>query len=172
MKRKLKPIPRSKAKNAYDLLTDVRTAIVEEPKRLDMSWWVFRGRRLAKLLSSRRRATEAPACGTIACAAGWTVLLAGKRTRGSNTDDVAFNLLGGRPWRKDGSYDPDGSALRTNLHVLFLRTQPRYTPGTDRYARYVANRIRDVQAQFKDRLLATPITRPKPKPKTAAVGRR
>lgn len=47
------------------LLRKVQAAILEEPKRLDMGDWVF--------LDSK--SAMAPACGTVGCIAGWSVLL-------------------------------------------------------------------------------------------------
>jgi len=62
-------IPRSRAKTAWGLLKDVRKAILEEPLRVDM------GQVVGKLDPD----DGGPACGTVGCLAGWTLLLAGKK---------------------------------------------------------------------------------------------
>jgi hypothetical protein len=64
---RLKPLPRSRAKTAYDLVSDVIRAILAEPKRVDMG--VYRDKRLPE--------DGGPACGTVACFAGWVNILAG-----------------------------------------------------------------------------------------------
>lgn len=65
---KLKLIPVSKAKTALGLLGDVKRAILQEPKRADMTTY-----------TDRIHPEEGgPACGTVGCVAGWISLLAGQ----------------------------------------------------------------------------------------------
>lgn len=66
---KISKLPRSQATNAYDLLNDVIVAIRAEPLRLDMGSWLTPA---DMAFSSRDRQ---PACGTVACVAGWTAIL-------------------------------------------------------------------------------------------------
>ena len=66
------PLPKSKAKNAYDLLKDVRKVILEEPLRYDQT------RSLVNKLYSPLQ-VRFPTCNTIGCRAGWVVVL--KRSR-------------------------------------------------------------------------------------------
>lgn len=49
---------------AKALLTKVKEAIMEEPKRLEMADW-----------AGRRKTTHGPVCGTTACIAGWAFIL-------------------------------------------------------------------------------------------------
>lgn len=62
MKRtKLKAIPQSNATTAWGLLVDVKRAITEEPKRVNMNTYRYK-------LSP---VDGGPACGTVGCFAGW-----------------------------------------------------------------------------------------------------
>lgn len=64
------PLP---VQEQIDLLKRVRKIIQEEPKRLDMSvWGLKQGQGMEDLLVSDL--FQWPACGTIACLAGWLVL--------------------------------------------------------------------------------------------------
>lgn len=63
-------LPRSKAKNAYDLLDEVKVAILQEPARYNQSRW------LANVKDpGERDGSPLPGCGTIGCVAGWVVVL-------------------------------------------------------------------------------------------------
>lgn len=62
-------IPKSKAKTAYGLLSEIVALIRDEPRRLDMSM---------PLDTDAKNAYElAPSCGTVGCVAGWAVMLRG-----------------------------------------------------------------------------------------------
>lgn len=74
-------IPKSKAKTANGLLSEIRKLILAEPKRYDQFDW----------LSFEVRGLLAPACGTVGCVGGWTVFL--KQGRRSNTPSAA-GILG------------------------------------------------------------------------------
>ena len=63
-KRKNKNMPVSKARNAYELLQEIRKLILEEPKRYDQEYTLTVG-----------DGPDMPACGTVGCVAGWTVAL-------------------------------------------------------------------------------------------------
>lgn len=58
------------------LLTEIRRLILEEPKRLSMSAWVsmFQGETVNAYGASKLKA-GLPACGTVACLAGWGAVL-------------------------------------------------------------------------------------------------
>lgn len=82
MRQKLKALPRSTAKTAWELCVDVKRAIREEPKRANMRTF-------------RRRLTPergGPACGYVGCFAGWVCVLRGKK-RGVD-DFAARDILG------------------------------------------------------------------------------
>lgn len=74
-------MPTSRAKTAYDLLSDISRIIVAEPKRYNQRITLARR---SDRGSSRRyafRENDYPACGTIGCVAGWVVALKRPRTR-------------------------------------------------------------------------------------------
>lgn len=60
----------AKPKTAYDLLARVADHILEEPKRYYQTNWGLRGTHLEAIKKELR-----PACGTVACRAGWIVAL-------------------------------------------------------------------------------------------------
>lgn len=69
----IKSIPRSNAQTVYDLLQDVKQAILEEPKRVHMGFFCIFGDHLQSRLQQK-----GPSCGTVGCFAGWVNLLAGR----------------------------------------------------------------------------------------------
>lgn len=77
-----------------ELLMAIREAVLTEPKRADLSWWV-------KALDGDSVVVipEMPACGTVACLAGWGAVLlrpdhASVRRLSSSSFDVMRGLLG------------------------------------------------------------------------------
>lgn len=137
---KLKPLPRSNARTAWDLLQDVKRAITQEPRRADMS--VFR----------HPWAPEdgGPACGTVGCFAGWVNILAGGRGEGS-ANISASNILG----------------YYLNYHLQDRHPVPYHVfnngtgdicattrPGTRAHARAVVQRINRFMALNADALKA------------------
>ena len=68
---KTKLIPKSKAKNAYDLLAEIRDLILEEPRRYNQRRWRMPLREI--------EATRQPDCGTVCCVAGWVESLKFKK---------------------------------------------------------------------------------------------
>lgn len=79
-------LPKSKAKTAWGLLSDVIRAIRAEPKRIDMDTF---GQR-------RPESNGGPSCGTVGCFAGWVAVLGGHDIRREEVDaeGVAIDLLG------------------------------------------------------------------------------
>lgn len=65
----MKAIPKSKAKNAYQLLGEIRKLIIAEPKRYVQHIWLDKRQRAGV------RKDFYPACGTVACVAGWVTTL-------------------------------------------------------------------------------------------------
>lgn len=90
---RIKPIPLSSAKNALELVQEVKAHILAEPLRVDMG-----------ITTDKRESKDnGPACGTVGCFAGWIALLSGKITQkevltGADGDKDAIteaeNLLG------------------------------------------------------------------------------
>lgn len=70
-------MPKSKAKTAYGLLSEIRQIILDEPKRYDQRYTLTIG-----AACEIGYGFEAPACGTVGCVAGWTVALRGRRRNG------------------------------------------------------------------------------------------
>lgn len=66
-------LPKSKATNAYELLEELIQAVLEEPLRYDQSDWLSQG--VYRMSIHRTRGRNVPACGTVACFAGWVVTL-------------------------------------------------------------------------------------------------
>lgn len=122
--KKLAPTPRMRrgTYTADQVLAWTERRIAEEPKRLDMGEWikVFRGKDVLFNLFSVRPA-DLPACGTVACEAGWINI--GTRNYDANRENfgsrAALTKLG---LIKHGDPTPAGDALAG----LFLNT--RLTP--------------------------------------------
>jgi hypothetical protein len=69
-------IPHSSATTSWGLLEDVIKAIEEEPRRFNwVAWIIDADMNPAKV----DKDAGAPACGTLACVAGWTILLTQSR---------------------------------------------------------------------------------------------
>jgi hypothetical protein len=137
----------STATNAYDLLTDVIAYMLEEPKRIYMQDWLIRDMDAIKDVFN----FDGPACGTVGCIAGNTVVLSkGKEIRGS-VEHVALRTLAG--------YENDD--LWQDLRRLFLNIDVDARYGTKKYAQIVAKRIRAFQRLWKPDLQAVAIEPPK-----------
>lgn len=85
-------IPKSRAKTAYGLLSEVRRLILAEPKRYDQATYIAR--------EPTWYLKELPACGTIGCVAGWVATLKhGKPFTYAQTPTIAASILGlGHEW--------------------------------------------------------------------------
>ncbi len=142
---------RSEATNAYELLADVRKAILAEPRRYDQGTYKASVARIRQA----KEENKAPACGTMACVAGWCVALKTpgmfKRLAGGQIEKRAARLLAGPastdPYAyADSLYDRvmdlfDGGGIEEFL----LETEGhRHVPniGTRAYARLGARRIK------------------------------
>lgn len=73
--------PRSHATNAYDLLNEVRTLILDEPKRYNQTIYLRRRQKPGQ--------KGFPGCGTIGCVAGWVYTLKSRKRKSTDTDGVA-----------------------------------------------------------------------------------
>lgn len=94
------PLPRSRAKTAYQLLDEVKKVIIEEPKRYDQGDF---GVDYRNTWEPGER-PDLPICGTVACVAGWMVVLRGGSLNDTTTgvSERAEQLMG---------YDIDTSHL-------------------------------------------------------------
>ncbi len=142
-------VPRSDATTAYDLVSDVIACITQDPRRLDLTVWI--GRRPEP--PTALEAAAWPACGTVACVAGWIVLLAGQVPK-LDTQDFALRALG---FEDDLEDTPAWASWRR----LFHRRDRRWGPaGTPAYARAVAKALARLQARDAARLRTVPVPRP------------
>lgn len=141
---------RSNAKNAYDLMTDIKEYILEEPKRVWMGGWIIKGHANIEDMFE----VKGPACGTVGCIAGNAVLLTGTNTN-HGIAGPALRILGGPNYELQHSLEFD----------LFLNTGVDANYGTMRYARIVAKRIEKFQKQHETELRAVKVAAIKQKDK-------
>jgi len=159
-------IPHSTATNAYDLISDACQAMLDEPRRLDMDFWILRG--LHKVAQHRPVKKTRPACNTVACAAGWIVTCAGRipreamdsrfsideRSDTEDTEDMALRLLGAH-WRATGE---DRYEMRGQFREFFGDNRSYGgQPGTKAYAQEVVERLKRLQKRWARELKATAV---------------
>lgn len=127
-------VPRSKARTAYGLLSDVCAVVTEEPKRLAMGLWLAR----ADEDSSGPPLLGFPACGTVGCIGGWVEVLSPKNPACAET------ILGLDLNQSD---------------TLFYDNDLCSAPGqqTASHARKVVSHIRKFQKKYRAQLLAKKI---------------
>lgn len=123
-------IPKSRAKTAYVLLSEVRALALEEPKRMRMSCWGGVVGNAETLPESHR-----PACGTVGCIGGWVNVLSPKSRRNG-----ASSILGLNSDQTDELFYGD------------LCTDD--DQGTMKHARRVGALIRKFQKKYRAQLLA------------------
>lgn len=136
---KFSRVPKSKATNAYELLSEVCQAITEEPKRMNLMNWSLSPKQVVQMKAP-------PACGTVGCIAGWVTFLKDRMVRPSSyIRERAETLLGDNSW-----------STKMSLGNLF---SPRFSdvpskPGTIRHAKQVVARIRKYQEVHEAELKA------------------
>src|SRR5678815_3817725 len=144
-------VPKSTAKNAYELFEDVCKVILEEPKRYNQSTWVEQLRVHADV----DRKEEFAACGTMACIAGWMAILKRGRTVFRNNVEIAdkaHRLV-------NPSYDAPFEVVR-GLDDLFNGglIDPDIDPGTKRYAQAGVREIKRFMKKHRKYLLSVTYT--------------
>lgn len=83
------PVLRSKAKTAYALLSEVARLIRAEPKRY------YQGTFMERRAKGDTAPKGFPPCGTVACIAGWVVVLKGpKQVEYQDVELMAQDILG------------------------------------------------------------------------------
>lgn len=160
--------PWSHATNAYDLVSDVIRVIEEEPKRFDMADW------LDHIMPSRVKKTKSlqeryPACGTVACVAGWIVTLRHGIKKAVHLDisREARDIL--TEFENRDVLDEEAYQRVYNmgheLERLFYAMPPSYgyTIGTVAYAQYMGNALRAFQQKYEPELRARTFTQEKSK---------
>lgn len=136
-------IPRSKAKTAYGLLSEVARLILEEPKCYNQRTWV------CLVTDGFPSPAEFPACGTIGCVAGWVTTL-------KIPDKVAATTRYGGGRSKLVMYQAQDILGLDSLQneELFDGDAARGEPCTRQYARSGASHIRRFQRKYRAQLLA------------------
>lgn len=102
-------LPTSKAKNAYELLTEIRRLILAVPKRYNQRWWLSRERGRF----SEHHMDRYPACGTVGCVAGWVRQLKASRDDRNvwATPQIAQEILGLNGWQAKNLFDANAAGL-------------------------------------------------------------
>lgn len=158
-------LPRSKARNAYELLAEVIQAITDEPKRYNQQAW------LATEPDLDDAPNGFPACETVGCRAGWLVLLAdGPRNYEDGVDGRVHRLIN-RAYELLGSSNhpipentPNWGAELDYANAIqalfsFWAIQGTELAGTRGYAAKGAAGIQEFMNTWEMRLKATPIER-------------
>lgn len=143
-------IPKSRARTAYGLLSEIRALILAEPKRY------FQGRFIARQNGKGDADTKAPngfpACGTVGCVAGWVATLTrGERFSYGDTEAIACDVLGLDRFTGQTRELFSASALDWDASGNIRRV---LSPQTKRYAMFGAAHIRKFQKKYRAQLLA------------------
>lgn len=148
---------RSDATNAYDLLADVCQAIREEPARYNQETWLEQDEdEIRDILVDAGGKVKPPACGTMACRAGWIATLSGAK---GGTEKSAVNILGCNGYYSERQdFELDVGALFSADAVIDecgLLHPPEI--GTPEYAEIGARGVERFMARWESRLRATPV---------------
>lgn len=138
-------IPKSKAKTAYGLLSEICALALEEPKRIMMADWL-----VTKSAGNYEPAQGFPACGTVGCVAGWAITLRPTRARTIHRDfgqykedegERAGRLLGLSTDQCNALFTPDG----------LTESDDQQTP---KHAQAVVAHVKAFQKRHRGQLLA------------------
>lgn len=157
---KLNLMPIKPVKDGYELLDNACEAILAEPKRLHMGYWLSDIARddyhLSKTVLAEMHSY--PECDTIGCAAGWVVLLSpipaeDKLQLDEGYDSPVPNIA------LDQLLPAEAHDARAAFLSFFWDRNGRYrntdlAPGTLSYARAVVDGLRELQQQYADDLRA------------------
>ncbi len=155
------PLPKSEADTSYDLLEDIKKAIWEEPKRYNQATYI-RTLRATKRIPAHSGYAR---CGTAACVAGWTVLMAkptgekpADKLAMSDVDKSAAELLG-LSWEQSSKlFDGDAMADVAASTGMGMPVQ-----GTLEYAAlgiiHIARFQEEHESQLRKHRLGTPFDR-------------
>jgi len=132
-------IPKSKAKNAYELLDEVKKLILAEPKRYNQENWMVKQKDYGQTLPYDARKGFSQ-CGKVACVAGWVATLK-PGIGGGSLAERARQILGIGHVQ---SYELfDGAAISLSLE-----------PQTPAYAKAGVEHIERFQERHQEQLLA------------------
>lgn len=117
-----------------ELLRQTQTAILEEPKRVNMRMW-------ALTQSYQKELGQEPPCGTVGCIAGWIVsitqnLRGDKLAENMNIEGTATRLLGFPSF-----YETEILFYLSRWPWAYQQRLALTKPGTREYAEVVAARI-------------------------------
>lgn len=140
-KRNTTKIPKSKAKTAYGVLSDVATLALKEPMRIAMATWRQQGDPGETIPSDSifaLRTVTLPKCGTVGCIGGWTETIVPVR-RGRYHSAMAILGL-------------DSAQQNELFYPKALTDAP--VQQTQEHALAVVTHIRKFQKKYKAQLLA------------------
>lgn len=122
-------MPKSKAKTAYGLLSEVRAIILEEPKRYDQCATIEQGIEAEMIYGD-----QVPACGTVACVGGWVLALKGysQYTGGLET---AWRILGEPTNDMWNLFEADKAGSRDSLSAHAKRGAAHIAAFQKKYAK-------------------------------------
>ncbi len=153
-------VPRFKGGTAWDLLNQICTTILEEPKRYNQEDWltdVFsvwkEGAYKIEYKVDESVLDDYPMCGTIGCVAGWTVSMTDSKNTGG-IGETAAKILGLTKEQADQLFS--GAAIEHTLERLNQSIR-QVRPGTYEYAVLGANHIQHFMAEHEEQLKATVI---------------
>lgn len=121
-----KALPKSKAKNAFDLLSEIAALTKDEPRRMRMESW-------GGIIGNAKGMDKAPSCGTVGCIGGWVDVLKG-------SDEHAIDVLGIDTLQAD--------------ELFYGEEVNDARQGTVRHARRVIALIRRFQKKYAKQLKA------------------
>jgi len=152
-------VPKSDATNVYDLLMDVATAIEQEPRRYNQEQWLLR----VEPGADETGRAKYPACGTIACRAGWIVQLAREQSWYPGAINMQARDILGLELDHIGDKDRDTEWwFYDDIVVLFngdALAGKGLTIGTPEYAKAGAEGVRQFAEKWKERLTTTPVNK-------------
>ena len=115
------------------LFDKIEAAILEEPKRINMSNWAF-----SPALYNKR---DLPACQTIGCIAGWAVAIA-RKLRGQALKDYFWDIeIDAMSLLKLDSIEASRLFGPANWPLKWRIRLGRHEPGTKAYAKVVVDYI-------------------------------
>jgi hypothetical protein len=119
-RRTVTPVLRRGTYTADHVIDKLIDAIKQEPGRLRMRWWIsfLRGKNLGALFPPR---FNIPACGTVACAAGWINIITRNMDSGRDGTSALNKLLGRGLWDEELQDYSDATAFRSEMYSLFMQ---------------------------------------------------
>lgn len=151
-KKTLAPTPRIRAKTitAANLLRRIKKEVLAEPKRADLRMWITT---LQGQDSGWKDAlTPEPACGTVACLAGWgAVLMRPAKINAAFLNNTAASRMCCWLGTPEASATPGPGLFAAGPVLRFGETRDTFgEPGTEQHAQTIAKRIDTFLAQHPE----------------------